>query len=260
MYDFRSFMNLLEERGDLVNIKKEVNPKFELAALMRKLEQEGKAFVFENVKGAKMPLIGGLLLDIDRFGLAHEVSPDTPFTRVQHSDLLNDATNNPLEPMRVNGGPVKEIIKTGEAVDIYEMPVPTFFEDDSGAFITGAVGITRNPENGVLNVGIYRVLILGKNKISITASTFSDLRRIYNASEENGEELPIALAIGVHPALMMVAASKTPRTISEFDVASALKGSPIELVKCETSDLMVPSDAEIVIEGMVNFEEKIWQT
>lgn len=260
MHDFRSFVNLLEESGDVVHIKKEVDPKFVLPALVHKLELAGKAFVFENVTGAKLPLIGGLLLDLERVARVHKISPAKKFTRAQHADLVLEATDNPIASLVVNGGPTKEVINIGDDVDVYELPVPTFFEDDTGPFITGAVGITRNPSNGVLNVGCYRGLIVDKNKISINASTFSDLRRFYQVAEEAGEDMHIALAIGVHPALMMAAASKTPNDISEFDVASALAGQPLELVKCETSDLLVPADAEIVIEGKIDFDDKIWQT
>jgi 2,5-furandicarboxylate decarboxylase 1 len=98
---------------------------------------------------------------------------------------------------------------------------------------------------------------MGKDKMTINVSSLSDLRRIYKDAEEKGVKLPIAVAIGVDPALMIAAEIKTPETISEIDVAGALKGSPIRLVTCETNDLLVPADAEIVIEGEVDFSSKV---
>ena len=225
---------------------------------MCQLEQRQKAFVFENVRGAKLPLIGGVLVNVDRLGQALGITG--PFSHKRLSKKFSDAFAHPLAAQHVASGPVKGIVKTDEKVDLSELPVPTFFEDDSGPFITGAVGISRNPETGVQNVGVYRVLILGNNKISVNASTYSDLRRIYAAAESSGEAMPIALVIGTDPALLMAASSKTPETISEIDVAGALNGQPMKLVKCETSELMVPANAEIVIEARIDFSEKILQT
>ncbi len=253
-------MNTLEQSGELVRISKEVDPKYQLAALMCRLEEAGKAFRFENVKGAKMPLVGGLFLGEERLGRALGISQAEKFSHKEGAIRLGQAVAQPIAPEPVATGPVKDVIKTGDKIDLSEMPIPTCFELDSGAFITGAVGVTRQPETGALNVGVYRGLVLDKDRLSMNASTFSDLRRIYKASEERGEELAMAIVLGVEPAVIAAAVSKPPPGMSELDVAGGLKGAPVELVKCETNDLLVPANAEIVIEGKIDFKEMVWQT
>ena len=260
MHNFRSFIQALEDKGDVVRITKEVDPKFEIAALMVKLEAAHKAFIFENVKGAKYPLVGGLFSGLDRFALAHNLPEDQPFSRQDHAALMGEAIADPLPPKTVNGGAVKDVVVNESDVNLSELPIPTFFEDDSGAFITAGVGVTRNPSTGQLNVGFYRCLILDDGSLSVNASSMSDLRGIYTEVQNSGEPLPIAIVIGASPALLASAAGKPPPHMSEYDVAGALQGSPMELVKCETNDLLVPADAEIVIEGIIDFKDEVEQT
>jgi UbiD family decarboxylase len=257
MHDFRSFTRLLEERGDLVRISRPVDSRFELAGVITRLEAEGRAFIFENVRGAKFPLAGGLFNRVTRFGLALEQPAADRFGHEDMDRLIERAKAAPMAPTALPTGPVKDVIKTGAAISLGDLPVPTFFELDSGAFITAAIGIARNPRTGALNAGFYRTLILGPDRIAINASSLSDLRRFYQHAEEHGAEMPIALAIGVEPALLFAAACKLPPTISEFDVAGGITGTPIEVVKAETSDLPVPANAEFVIEGKVDFSRKI---
>ncbi len=260
MRDFRSYMALLEERGDVVHVTKEVDPKFELAALMCKIENAGKAYAFENVKGAQFPLVGGHFTSLERYKDLHDIPKDQPFSRLEHAKILERAVAEPLEPKIMNTGAVKDVIKVGDAINLSELPIPTFFEDDSGAFITGAVGISRNPATGELNVGTYRSLKLDDQTLTVNASTMSDLRSIYNHHRDSGEEMHLALAIGVDPALLMAAVGKPPATVSEFGVAGGLREEPLALVKAEHSDLLVPADAEIIIEGVIDFSQEIEHT
>lgn len=258
MHDFRSLARLLEARGDLVRVTRPVDPRFELAAVMTKLEAAGKAFIFENVRGAGFPLAGGLFNRVDRFGDALGLRGAAGgFTHDDMDRHIEKAKANPVTPVTVATGPSKEIVRTGADIDLARLPVPTFFELDSGPFITAAVGIARNPRTGALNAGFYRTLILGKDIFAINASSLSDLRRFYQHAESTGEEMSIALAIGVEPSVLFAAACKLPPTVSEFDVAGGIKGSAIELVKAETSDLPVPANAEIIIEGKVDFSRRI---
>jgi UbiD family decarboxylase len=258
MHDFRSLARLLEERGDLVRIRRPVDSKYEVAALMTRLEAAGKAFIFENVRGAKLPLIGGLFNRVERFGTALDVAPASrPFSHDDLDRLIEQAKARPITPRTVATGPAAEIIKTGAEVNLHELPVPSFFELDSGPFITAAIGVARNPRTGALNAGFYRTLILGPGIFAINASSLSDLCKFYEHAREHKEEMSIALAIGVDPALLFAAACKLPPTVSEFDVAGGIKGSAIDVMKAQTSDLPVPANAEIIIEGKVDFTRQI---
>lgn len=260
MHDLRSFAALLEERGELVRITRTVKREFELPALLKQLEQRGLAFIFESIEGADVPLIGGLLNSTTRLGQAIGQDTTKGYTHRNHAAAFGIAFNNPVAQVTTDQSPVKEIVITGDDIDLHKIPVPTFFELDSGPFITGAVGISRDPEHGQLNMGFYRCLITGPDKLVVNASSMSDLRRIYAAAEASGKPMPIAIAIGVPPALLMTASGKTPPGVSELDIAGALMNKPIELIKCETSDLMVPASAEIIIEGVVDLSDKIENT
>jgi 2,5-furandicarboxylate decarboxylase 1 len=260
VHDFRGLVRLLEERGELHRIRRPVEPRFEMPAVMEQIERERKAFIFENVKGAKFPVVGGVLNRMECYGWALGSTPGQPFTAADLDTRFEQAKVAGIPPRPVPTGPVKDTVRTGADVDLASLPVPTVFELDSGAFITAACGFSRNPHTGKLNVGIYRTLILGRSIFAVNASSLSDLRKFYQHAEERGESMPIALAIGVEPALQMAASCKLPPDVSELDLAGALQGRPIDMVKCETSDLEVPANAEMIIEGRVDFSRKIENT
>ncbi|MEQ1803490.1 MAG: UbiD family decarboxylase [Gammaproteobacteria bacterium] len=260
MHDFRGLVKILEERGELYRISRPVEPKFEMPAVMEQIEQQRKAFIFENVKGAKFPVVGGVLNRMECYGWALGSKPGEPFTAQDLDMRFEKAKAAGIEPREVKSGPVKDVVRAGADINMADLPVPTVFELDSGAFITAAVGISRNPRTGKLNVGVYRTLILGRNIVAVNASSLSDLRKFYQHAEKTGEPMPIALALGVEPALQMAASSKLPPDESELLLAGALQGKAIDMVKCETSDLMVPANAEMIIEGRVDFSRKIENT
>jgi 2,5-furandicarboxylate decarboxylase 1 len=259
-HDLRSFVALLEEQGELVRISKEVEREFELPALLQQLEKSGKAYIFSNIKGARFPLVGGLLNSTARLGQAIGKDTSTGYDHRNHAAAYQAAVKNPVPHEVVTAAPVKDVVLTGEQINLADLPVPTFFELDSGAFITGAVGISRDPADDRLNMGFYRSLVTGGDTLVVNASSMSDLRRFYAAAEASGEPMPIALALGVPPTLLMAASGKTPPGVSELDLAGGLMGQPVQMVKCESSDLLVPANAEIIIEGVVDFGNKVENT
>ena len=260
MTDFRNLSRILEERGELTRITREVDPRFEMPALMEQVDQQRHAFLFEKVKGSPFPVIGGLLNRIECYGWGVGVPTDQPFAQADLDSRIEAAKAAPLEPVDVAAGPAQDVQLRGDDIDLHRLPVPTFFELDSGPFITAAVGIARNPLTGKLNVGIYRTLIMGKRIMAVNASSLSDLRRFYTAAEQAGQPMPIALALGVDPALLVAASCKLAPDQSELAVAGALKGSPVELMRALTSDLPVPANAEFIIECQVDFSRKIENT
>ncbi|SVD10488.1 uncharacterized protein METZ01_LOCUS363342, partial [marine metagenome] len=231
-----------------------------MPAVISRLEKQGKAYLFEHVKGSEFPVVGGLLNSAERLALAlQRPSPDT-VTHSEIAELLATATHSPIAYEVVDNGPVKEVINIGDAIDLQKIPVPTYFELDSGPFITGAVGVSQNEEAGQLNVGFYRCQIVSQDSMIINASSMSDLKQIYAYAESNGTSMPIAMVIGPDPALLMCASGKHPPGVSELEIAGALQGRQIDMVKCETSDLLVSANAEIIIEGRVDFSQKFENT
>lgn len=257
MLGFREFIRQLEDRGEVDHISREVDPRFEMAAVMEKIDQSRRAYRFDNVKGARFPVVGGLYNSLERFGrvLGHD-GPE-PFGHPDFDARIEAAKASPIAPVVVESGPCKENVIAGDDIDLAEVPVPTFFELDSGPFITGAIGIIRDRDSGELNIGIYRTLIIGKRVCVINASSMSDLRRIYAGWEKSGETMPITIALGVPPAVLIGGACKLPPNHCEYDIAGGLAGEAIRLVRCEDSDLLVPADAEIIIEGTVDFSQRV---
>lgn len=260
MLDFRGLVKLLEERGELYRISRPVEPRFEMPAVMEQIERERRGFLFENVRGARFPVVGGVLNRMECYGWALGSRPGEPYTASDLDARFEQAKAAGIPPGVITDAPVREVIRTGAEINTADLPVPTVFELDSGAFITAAVGISRNPRTGQLNVGVYRTLILGRNIVAVNASSLSDLRTFYQHAEKTGEPMHVALAIGVEPALQMAASCKLPPHQSELDLAGGLQGKAIDLVKCETSDLLVPANAEMIIEGRVDFSRKIENT
>ncbi len=260
MQDFRGLVQVLEERGELDRITRAVDPRFEMAALMEQVDRRRRAYLFEQVRGARFPLVGGVLNRTECFGWALGSRPGDPFGAADLARRIETAKAHRIAPREVGSSPAKQVLLSGTDIDLGALPAPTAFELDSGAFITGACGITRNPRTGRLNVGIYRALILGRRVLAINSSAASDLGVFYRHAEQHGARMPIALAIGVEPALLMAASCKLPLEDSELDLAGGLLGRPIELVKCESIDLWVPANAEMIIEGTVDVSRKVENT
>jgi len=256
MHDFRSFVRLLDERGELTRINRAADPRFEIPALMAKLDQRGQAYLFEKVAGSDLPVVGGLFNRMSRFGLLFDADEPEAFTHHTLKGRLENAAANPLAAVEVDGSPARAVSRIGSNASLAELPVPTFFERDTGPFVTAGVGVIRDLESGVQNFGPYRTLIVDERTCSVNASSSSDLQRIYDQHATAGATMPVAIAVGVPPALHIAAVAKLPPNHAECDVAGALQGAPIELVRCETSDLLVPANAELVIEGEVDFAQK----
>lgn len=241
--DLREFLSLLEEKGELLKTKKPLDVKFELSSYMRKTsDQRGPALLFENVKRFDMPVLGSVFATRERAFLALECSPQTYVNKFQ------DALENLVRPRLVSRGPCKDVILTGSAVDLTRLPIPIFSERDPAPFITLGLCISRNTETGQKNTSIYRLQLRGRNTLGIMAQ---QLVRQLTEAEAGGKGLPIAIAIGTDPVLPLATQWMAPYGTDEMELAGALRGEPVEVVKAETVDLEVPATAEIVIEGTV---------
>lgn len=260
MSDFRALVALREARGELLRVRRAVDPRHEMPALMAQCEARRQAVLFEQVRGSRFPVVGGLLNHLPALGWACGVAPGAPFGEDELLARLDHALAHRIAPVEVSTGPVKDVVLRGEAIDLGALPVPTVFEHDSGPFLTGACGITRHPGTGQLNVGVYRVLVLGRDRLAVNAVPGSDLSAIYQAHEAAGTPMDIALAIGMAPALLMAAVCRLPAGESELDVAGGLLGRALEIVRCETSALQVPAAAEMVLEARVDFTQRVENT
>ncbi|MBT8441844.1 MAG: UbiD family decarboxylase [Gammaproteobacteria bacterium] len=253
--EFRALVALLESHGELLTVRREVDRNYELPALLAQAESREKAVRFENVSGSDYPVVGGVLTSLRRWAMGLGL----PLASFDEPNALDNyvagAVASPLPANVTDGGAVAEVVIRGGDIDTGKLPAPLFFSGDSHPFISAGLGFARDPSSGQQNVGFYRVPVIDRRRISLSAGPTSHLRVIYKAHGESGKKLQVALAVGVPPALQIAAAADLPAGISDVDVAGALQRKPLEMVRCQTSDIMVPADAEFVLEATVNLDD-----
>ena len=254
--DLRGFIRTLEQEAPnlLVRIRKEVDVKYEMPALINKLggglaDSLGTiatpALLFENVKGYDMPVITNI------FGTRRLAAIALGVNEHSLSESFHSAERHPIEPKKVESGPVKDVIMRGDDVDLTRFPIVTHCEKDIGAFINAGVMLTKDPASGYINVGLYRHMFKGKAKLGASFAPQSHGAHIFRDKESRGEDLECAIVLGHHPMLALASQFWGSFGVPELSIAGALQGEPLEMLRAETVDLDVPADSEIVIEGKV---------
>ncbi|MFC2003212.1 UbiD family decarboxylase [Chloroflexota bacterium] len=264
--DLREYLKALEDNGKLVHIKGEINKDTQLYPLIRLQyrglpEEERRAFLFENVidsKGRKYDIpvvVGALASSSQMYAIGMKCKAE------EISERLAQAEMNLIAPKLVDNGPVQEVVRLGDNLlehgGLGEFPIPIATPGfDPSPYITAPYWVTKDPDTGIPNVGMYRAMVKSPTRTGLnfgvpTRHGFIHFRRC----KERGIPLQAAIVIGGPPNLGYVAVSPLPTDINEFAVAGAIAGEPVELVKCKTVDLEVPANAEIVIEGEVPTNE-----
>ena len=256
--DLREFLHELETMGELVRIKEEIADGHEVFSIIWELNKKnGPAVVFENVRGFTIPIVANIFGTLDRFAMA--CGFPRSLTVRQYRDLFTERLDKSswAEPTLVKSGPCKEVILTGEQVDLGKFPILKWHPDDGGPYITLPIIISRDKKFGV-NASIYRMMVHDRKTTGLMCNIFQD-QGIYleRAKKERRETLECAVAIGTDPSVYVAAVTKIPLGENELQFASAFRGgSPLEVVKCETVDLEVPASAEIVLEGEISTVKK----
>jgi UbiD family decarboxylase len=245
MSDFRRYLEALERAGQLVHVDKPVSPEFEIAAHVRKSsDTEGPAFVFTNVRGHPgWKVAAGLYGTMARLSVAL----GCPIGEVV--DRYGVAVARPVAPRVATSGPCQDVVRTGEAVDCTSLPIVVHSELDAGRYVTAGVMFGRDPETGVLGVGLQRMQLKGPRRFGVNMPAERRVGRAALKAEDRGERFGVAIALGAGPFVDLGSQAKIPHAQDKLGVAGALAGQPIELVACKTVDAEVPADAEIVIEG-----------
>lgn len=250
--DNREFIAVLEKSGDIVHIKQEVDWELEVGAILRRAnELHSPAVLFEKIKDYPKGyrIFGSPLSTHRRLAIAMGLEPETSVKDLQME--YGRRILRPVKPIIAKDAPCKENIIIGDEVDLYRFPVPMIHEGDGARFIgTWHLGICRDPDSDWTNWGMYRQMILNRRYIAGQCDIFSDQGRIfYEKYAPKNQNMPLAVAIGADPICDLVSAASFRIGESEVDYAGALRGKPVELVKCETNDLLVPAHAEIILEG-----------
>ncbi len=253
--DLRSYLEQVKEKipEEFVAISKEVDPAYEITAIAAKVEREVKRrpiLLFQMVKGSKFPVLTNLHAGRGRLAMAMNVAPE----QMQAGYLK--AMEKPLNPKIVSKGPVQEVILKESQINLYDLPQIIHHEGDAGPYLTAAISFAKSPDGAIWNCAYNRLMIKGRDTTSIHLTSAKHLWEFYRNAEAKGEALAVAFAIGVHPAIALGALAIGSIDEDERGVMGALLGEPLELVRCETSDLLVPAHAEMVIEAEILPEER----
>ena len=269
--DLREFLTLLEKKGLLKKIKAEVDPDLEIAEINdRVVKAKGPALLFENTKGSKFPVLVNAFGSYERMRLALEVEnlddvggrmleflePEIPTNFIEKLKALPKLKKlSDFVPKIVKSGPCKEvIIRDNPALDIF--PILKTWPDDGGKFITLPMVFTKDPDKGDRNCGMYRMHVYDSKTTGMHWHIHKDGARHYRKAEQQGKRLEVAVAIGSDPAVMYSATAPLPEGVDEMLFAGFLRNDTVELVKCETVNLEVPANSEIVLEGYCNPGER----
>jgi 4-hydroxy-3-polyprenylbenzoate decarboxylase len=272
-YDnLRDFIRALEKNKQLKRISAEVDPYLEITEFAdRSVKSGGPALLFENPKGSSVPVLVNAFASMRRMEIALEVnSVEEVAQRISEylqmrmpEGLLGKLKMLPklaevgaFFPKIVSSGPVKEVIRR-EGFSLAEFPILRCWPDDGGRYITLPMVFTKNPETGKRNCGMYRMQVYDERTTGMHWQTHKQGAEHYRRLLAEGKEarMPVAVAIGADPATMYSAILPLPPDLDEMMIAGFLRGKPVEMVKCETCDIEVPAQAEIVLEGYVELGE-----
>ena len=274
--DLRDFIALLEQLGELVRIKQEVDPYLEMTEISdRTLRAKGPALLFENPKGYDVPVLCNLFGTPERVALgmgqenvsalrdvgellAFLKEPEPPKGLLDLWEKRHDFKQVLNMPVKVvKKAPCQQIVLEGDQVNLDQLPIQTCWPGDAAPLVTWALAITRGPEKERQNLGIYRMHKIAKNKLIMRwlahrggALDYRDFQK-----KNPGKPYPVAIALGADPATTLGAVTPVPDTLSEYAFAGLLRGEKTQVVKCIGSDLQVPASAEYILEGFLHGDE-----
>jgi 2,5-furandicarboxylate decarboxylase 1 len=247
--DLRSFIKQLELHGadEWVRVKKQISPRYEATAILFELESRGRfpAVYFENLAGFSIPAITNVHSTRKRLALALDVA---------ESELVEEygkRESGRIAPVMVREGAVKEIARRGADVDLNRLPLFTHFDINTAPYITAGIVVARDPLSGVRNLSFNRGMLVQRNRIHAHLAPGMHLARCQRNAEDRNQPLEVGIILGVHPAFSIGALALAPFEVDEYEVIGGMLREPVPLVKCETVDLEVPANAEIVLEGKI---------
>jgi len=249
LIDIQSYIEYLEQNNHLIRIKSEVDPVFELAGIAKKFEG-GKAILFEKVKGSQYPLLLGLYWN--RAMMAQFFNTDSAKLPFVLADGIKQWRQAPMEPIVLKNGPANEVVEA--TPDLTKLPIPHHAEGDGGRYLTSSVVIAKDPDTGVRNLSIHRMMLVGENRMTLLLEELGHLMDYYKRAEAKGVPLEITVNNGVDFPVCMagaVPASAAPIEMDELGIASQLRGAPVELIESQTVGVEGIANAQFIIEGKI---------
>lgn len=248
--DFRGFIALLEHAGELQRIKKEVDAKFELAAVSAKLDGK-KAALFSKVRNCKFSVASNVCGTPERFYMALNGKTGTAagadLKRTIHAQITDGIAGRDAPKRAQDDAPFEK----NSSNNLCDLPIVTHFEKDAGPFITASIVYARDQEKGNQNSSTHRFLRLDESHMAIRMVEGRHLHKCYTYAKDHGEDLKVAITVGVHPAVSIAAAYQAAYGVDEMLIANSFLGGKLALSKAQSTGLHVPQHAEIVIEGRI---------
>ncbi|MBI3762326.1 MAG: UbiD family decarboxylase [Chloroflexi bacterium] len=253
--DLRQFLARLEAEDHLRRIRKEVDWNLELSHIAKVNEEQhggGKALLFENVKAYPgWSVLTSALTARERLALALEMPINASLMNLSR-EWVERIQHKRVPPRVVDSGPVRQHVVQGDDVDIFKLPAPWFYPGDGGRYLgTAGYLISRNLDTGRLNLGTYRLMMVDRKRASIQMIKAKDGEMDLRGYAAQGIPMPVAYICGAEPSLFLCASTLFGLTESEYEIAGALRGAPVEVTKALTNDILVPAAAELVIEGEI---------
>ncbi|WP_299291856.1 UbiD family decarboxylase [Nitrosopumilus sp.] len=240
MSDLRTYINQVKKIKELQTVKTKVSTKYEIAGITAKVDGSD-AVLFENIKESKFRLVSNLVGTRKRFALAVGGKENEI-----HSKVIS-AIKKAKKPKVISSGKFME----NQSKNLLSMPIVTHFEKESGPFITSSIAYATNPETGKQNSSFHRLMPIDKTHLSIRMVEGRHLHRCFTDAKEHGEDLKVAITVGVHPAVSIAGAYQAEWGKDEIDIANSLLAGKLSLAKLPYSGLNVPSGAEFVLEGKI---------
>jgi 4-hydroxy-3-polyprenylbenzoate decarboxylase len=250
--DLRDFIALCEKENDLKRITAEVDWDLEMTHIAKLVEEkDGRAVLFENVKGHDSPVFFGAYSSTKRLAMALGKPANLSMTEISY-EWMKMSIGEVIRAKEVKDGPIFENVIDEDFVDVFKLPSPRFYDKDGGRYIgTACFMVVRDPETNEINLGTYRSQVLDKRTVGAQILKGKRGDRILQKYRKAGQKMPICLVVGCDP-LLMLAGSAMVEDASEYDVVGTLRGEPVEIVEAPLTGLPIPATAEIVLEGYID--------
>jgi phenylphosphate carboxylase beta subunit len=252
--DLRDFIKKCEGEGELKRIKVEVDWNLEMSHIAKLNEENrGPALLFEKVKGYPDQALSSACSTTSRLALIMGMPKNTSLVELMREWVKR--TVNKIPPKWVASGPCKENVLKGDKINLLKFPVPKSFPRDGGRFFgTTAYTISKDPESGWVNMGVYRLQMLDEKNLGTQFIKGKHADIMLQKYKSLKKPMPVVVAVGGDPLMFLLGAARLPAFESEYEFGGAIRGEAIEVVKGETVDLPIPANAEIVVEGEVDPE------
>ena len=247
--DLRSFIAELESQHpeEIARVKKSISPRYEITALLTRLEKK-KHFPLlfcEKVEGSDAPVVINAQASRRLMAAALQCAP------AELARTFSERQAQPLAPVEVVAAPVHEVVRSGDQADLGTVPLLTHYDVNAAPYVTAGIVVAADPDTGVRNTSYNRLMMAGKRELRIFMAIGRHLWTLHNKLERLNEPLPIAIVVGVHPLFSLGAQAFTPATEDEYAVIGGMMKEPLRVVQAKTVPILVPADAELIIEGKI---------